>query len=841
LCGPVGAGKSRLAWSVAEQLTTDSTFETAVVCDLHGVRSATGFRDAVTRTAGISSRRASAMGKALDGIGHLLVVLDGVDLLPDSASRDISSWLRSAPAMTCLVTSRRRIESAEGVVQELGPMTVPEGPEMEGEAAAFFLRCAGRSRPGYVPSPAEAPYLAELVRELDGLPLALELAAPRLTVMGPAVLLHRIRASRSVLRESSHAGDAPPRSFEAAMESSWSALTDDQREVLTQLSVFEGGFTAAAAETVVEAPPASAVLDVLQALRDRSMIQSDVLADGSVRLRLLQGVRHHVRKHADPKTLRRARARHASHFAKEADRRALVARTASGAEERSWFQQERRNLESVVRKVTESEHVTARAAEPALRVLLALDPRVVRDSLSGEFATLLEGALDATRDSGADPLLFGRAMALRGAVRRRRGKVPDATRDLMQALRVGETLASEELQGRARLELGRVLLDRGENAEAREHLQQALAHFAKCGARSDEAWAWQSLGDLERHEERWESAMPLWERTAALYRRLGAPEAEASSRASLAWAQVHLGHDDAAARELAAIRSLPLSPEDENRLEAGLIEAVSRHDRGSAKEASEAYPAIESVARRLGAPTIEAEALAWQALARAQLRSFGEAHALLRAAFDIDLPHDAALWSAIAGALDARVAPPRAADAAPPPPVGPWSTAIVALQRLQSAPSQWADIRPTLAAIAPRNVVIRLAIRALDQTSHAHAQETIPADALAIGPAGRWFRMPRGEVVSLERRRPLALLLDSLAQARTEGSNEPLGWDALQQAGWPGERIMASAGAHRVRVAISTLRKLGLRDALETTPEGYRLTTGVQVVRVPDVPEAPSA
>ena len=104
-----------------------------------------------------------------------------------------------------------------------------------------------------------------------------------------------------------------------------------------------------------------------------------------------------------------------------------------------------------------------------------------------------------------------------------------------------------------------------------------------------------------------------------------------------------------------------------------------------------------------------------------------------------------------------------------------------------------------------------------------------PAEtALVIGAGGAWFRPPRGERVGLERRKSLALLLDRLA-ARP-GTTSPSA--ALFTAAWPGEKAIATAAAHRVRVAIATLRKMGLRDLLVTTPDGYGLASGVTIVRV---------
>ncbi len=84
----------------------------------------------------------------------------------------------------------------------------------------------------------------------------------------------------------------------------------------------------------------------------------------------------------------------------------------------------------------------------------------------------------------------------------------------------------------------------------------------------------------------------------------------------------------------------------------------------------------------------------------------------------------------------------------------------------------------------------------------------------------------------LDRRRPLSLLLDRLARERADRPGALLAWDALLEAGWPGERVRAEAGAHRVRVAISTLRKLGLKDVLRTGEDGYVLDPEVAAIRL---------
>jgi predicted ATPase len=827
LTGPVGVGKSRLAWAAAENICQLGAFEDVVFCNIDGIDSEDACQDALHRAIGSTPRRSQPFEKSLDSLGQALLVLDGFDGLPASI---VAGWLGVAPSIKCFVTTRRRLDLAGETIHELGPLDLADGQDLRGEAADFFLQCVARVRPGYAPTPAETPFVVELIRELDGLPLALQLAAPRLTVMGPAVLLHRLRTSRSVLRANSQ--DSPTHlSFDAAMESAWQALSAQEREVLTQLTVFSGSLTSEAAEHVVSTRGA-AVIDVLQALRQRSMLLTETGDDGTVRLRMLRGVRSFVTRHGDPAVQNEARGRHAEYFAHQAIQ---WGHAAVGSEAHTWFTQERDNLLQVLRGVSHAQGVTARSAEPALHVALALDPFHCTSAPSHELSALLETALEASRDSGANPLLFARALALRGSIRRVRGHVPAATKDLLQSLHVGTNLGCADLQGRALLEIGRILLQRDEIEPARDHFHKALDAFRTAGARAEEAAALQALAETEALEGRLEDAMALVDRAVALLTRSQEPEAEAAARCALARASIHAGDASRAAQQVQAVRALPLRRDEPARLQADLLEAVSLNDADKEPDCA-SYVAVENAARHASLASLEAETLAFQAVARAQQGAFGESHALFRAAFDVH-PHfpNASLWSAIAAALDARTAP--SVSTIPPPAEhasdsSPVHAAILALRRLASAPSTWSEERRHLIALSSRDVVVRFAVRALDRTATVASRPALPLDALVVGEAGRWFRMPGEKVVSLERRRPLAFLLDRLVTSRRQDALAALPWDVLQEAGWPGERIMAEAGAHRVRVAISTLRKLGLKDALETTPEGYRLSETLPVVRV---------
>jgi hypothetical protein len=104
--------------------------------------------------------------------------------------------------------------------------------------------------------------------------------------------------------------------------------------------------------------------------------------------------------------------------------------------------------------------------------------------------------------------------------------------------------------------------------------------------------------------------------------------------------------------------------------------------------------------------------------------------------------------------------------------------------------------------------------------------------SLVVDAEGRWFQLPGGPVVSIERWRPLQRVLARLAEERQDRPGQPLPVDALVLAGWPGERMLARAGATRVYTAIASLRRLGLRDVLLSVDRGYLLAPGVPLERL---------
>lgn len=315
LLGLGGTGKSRLAqevaarWDPAQDVlvvplaaTTDPRDVLPQVCRAAGTLPA----------GGAGSAREAAV--AVLGGRPLLLVLDNLEQLldhphTDEGLADLEALLDRLPDARLLCTSRTRTELAGEHVHVLGPLPVPPDPAPDAtpdpqevlryDAVRLFRDRARAALPGFEVTDANAADVATVCRMLDGLPLAVELAAARVRVLPPSVMAGRARDRLGLLTGGPRSLPDRHRSIRAALDWSVDLLDDVERAVLARLSVFAGGWTPQAAQAVCAVPPGAArrdgigpdeVLDVLSRLVDRSL----VAADGSGRSWLLELVREYA-------------------------------------------------------------------------------------------------------------------------------------------------------------------------------------------------------------------------------------------------------------------------------------------------------------------------------------------------------------------------------------------------------------------------------------------------------------------------------------------------------------------------------------------------------------------
>ena len=328
LTGPGGTGKTRLASEAASRQLdrfpdgvyfvdlsplTDPTLVISAIAGVLKVREAPG-RDLAT-----SLRRHLA---DLD----VLLVLDNLEHLVDGSSA-VGDLLDEAPGLTVLATSRIRLRLSGEHEYQVAPLELP-AQEQRGDAAQLvssesvrlFVDRAKSVRPDFTLTDANASAVAEIVERLDGLPLALELAASRLRVLDPTTLAERLKDRLSMLRGGARDLPERHRTLEGAIRWSHEMLEPDERRLFARLSVFAGGWTLDAAEAVCGGDDLD-VLEGLGALVDGSLVRRRELADGSLRFLMLETIRQFSRERLEEAgEVRELRERHGRHYESLAER-----------------------------------------------------------------------------------------------------------------------------------------------------------------------------------------------------------------------------------------------------------------------------------------------------------------------------------------------------------------------------------------------------------------------------------------------------------------------------------------------------------------------------------------
>src|SRR5262249_26480169 len=308
LTGPGGVGKTRLAIQVATELASQFADGVAFI----GLSSLTD-PDLVVQTVAQAFPVSEAGSQSVDERlleylrpKQLLLLLDNAEHLL-SAAPLATRLLDAAPRLTLLVTSREPLRVRDERVVPVLPLALPDAehlPDLDTlaqvPAVALFVERVREVQPAFALTADNAQAIAEICRRLDGLPLALELAAARSNVLQPAALLARLEQRLPLLVHG--ARDVPQRQQTLRNTIAWSydLLDESEKALFRRLSVFSGGFTLEAAEAVCvldaasTAPPSAsdkdAVLDQLAQLLDKSLVQGQQGTGGEPRFTMLETI-----------------------------------------------------------------------------------------------------------------------------------------------------------------------------------------------------------------------------------------------------------------------------------------------------------------------------------------------------------------------------------------------------------------------------------------------------------------------------------------------------------------------------------------------------------------------
>jgi predicted ATPase/DNA-binding CsgD family transcriptional regulator len=260
--GPGGAGKTRLAGEVARQVAgrfADGVWlaELAAVTDPAQVAATVGAALGIRDLPSVAAADALAQAVARR---QLLLVLDNCEQVIGAAAELCGRLLLGADDVRILATSREPLRIAGEVRYRLGPLTLPSEANGECEAVTLFADRARRVEPGFALDEQTASEVARLVARLDGMPLAIELAAARVDALGVAQLLDRIDDRFGLLADGDRLAQERQRSLAAAVQWSYQLLSDAERRVFRAVSVFPGPFTLDGAEAVAGAGADQGVL-----------------------------------------------------------------------------------------------------------------------------------------------------------------------------------------------------------------------------------------------------------------------------------------------------------------------------------------------------------------------------------------------------------------------------------------------------------------------------------------------------------------------------------------------------------------------------------------------------
>jgi predicted ATPase len=471
LVGPGGVGKTRVAVRAAAKVARAFPDGTWLV-ELGALRDPTLLAEHVAATLGLRDEAGRWLVATLSDYlsqRRTLLILDNCEHLLDACAALVRALLQEASELRILVTSREPLGLTAESLVHIPPLDA-DGPALE-----LLVDRASAVRPGFRLTDATRSAAEELCRRLDGIPLAIELAAARLRGMALEDIVPRLDRRFALLTTGDRAGPERQQTLRAAMDWSYDLLTPDEQALWRRLAPFAGSFDAAAAAAICadeQILPWDRVADVLAALVERSIVQLDDPVIG--RYRLLETIREYAAERAaESGELEALRVRHRDHYLG-------IARQASGTwasgEQAAWFRRLSADYDNL-RQAFEHCRDTAGAAE-GLEVAARLWIAWQVIGRIGEGRRWVSALLEAARPDAPSRAL-GRWAAGYLALAQR--DIVAAQEALEEARELARQAGDEEAESFAIGHLGLVRLFEGSPREARELFVDSVHRHRRAG------------------------------------------------------------------------------------------------------------------------------------------------------------------------------------------------------------------------------------------------------------------------------------------------------------------------------------------------------------------------
>ena len=528
LTGTGGTGKTRLAQAVLEGCRHEFD-DGAFFVDLAAVNDPDLVASAIANTLGVKESSGKTLVENLINFlrdKRLLLVLDNFEQIIPAADL-LPKFTGALPKLKILVTSRVPLHLPDEYELSVPPLAVP--PADQGltiddlknySAVKLFIARAQGAKPTFIFHKENAFAAAQICARLDGLPLAIELAAARVKLLSPTAILGRLEKSLNLLTSRRPGVPDRQRTMRGVIEWSYDLLDEDEKGLFNSLAVFAGGFTVEAAESIIQIQGdggrrnESSVLDLTESLIDKNLLVANERSDGSSRFRMLEIVREYAleffERSAEQQKVRQAHAIHFLTLAEDTEPHLSVAPSAKCLQ---LLEEEHDNVRAALDWSLEYDTKLAARLTSALRYFWSRQNHLIEARKWFELA-LAKGGSDIPA-----PVRF-KLLNGNGMFARQQGDYEKAREMHEMGLAEGSAANDQSQIASSSRGLGMVAVKQGDFEIARKYLDDALAIDRTLEDNFNIALTLSMLGDLARLEGASSEARSHFEASLVITRQL---------------------------------------------------------------------------------------------------------------------------------------------------------------------------------------------------------------------------------------------------------------------------------------------------------------------------------
>jgi len=546
LVGPGGTGKTRLGLQVAAEVA-DAFSDGVYYIDLAATHDTQGVVSAIAQAIGVHGMSNQPVLESLKEYlqGNALLFIDNFEQVVEAAPL-IHEMLVADHKLKVLVTSRSALHLGGEHEYHVVPLAVPRYkrlPELtelaQNESVALFIQQARAVKPDFHLNSANAAAVAEICVRLDGLPLAIELAAARVNLLPPQSMVKRLGRRLQLLTGGKRNQSARQQTLRGAIDWSFNLLETHEKGLFCQLAVFFGGCTLEAIEAVCFTVDSwdGDILDVLRSLIDKSLLRLREWEHGEPRFEMLYTIREYALEQLVEKELTQLQLRHAEYYLQLVEH---IGHPPVGIEQKHWMaslEVEHENIQSAL-----SWYVEQRQVESGLRMAEALWHFWWLRGLLHEARKWFERLLAVQHGEGLSPTVKARVLERMSELACWQNDYVNASMLAEEALLISQQLDDKEMISRAYIALAGIASRQKEYARAISLLEESLKFRQALGDTRGMASLLNNLGNVVRQQGELDRSAALHEKSLSLFRQVGdsmAIAAVLNNMAEIEWQRAH--------------------------------------------------------------------------------------------------------------------------------------------------------------------------------------------------------------------------------------------------------------------------------------------------------------